>query len=121
MSEVVFVVNVTHSYMEYDMDTGWTYGSSCWQVESKAFEDERDAEKAMLNDIAMIRRSYNDGGTLDDSNVRFRMLGNPEMFSGAVLVPYDESGGKYEWVIERLFVKGREGDRNEGGHNNQRS
>ena len=119
MRKVVFIVNVVHSFMECDVDTGWTYCASCRQVESMAFEDAKDAEKAMLNDITMTRRSYNDGGTLDDSNVRFRMLGRPELFSGAVLVPCDEPKERYEWAIESLFVKDKEGDRNEGDHNDQ--
>ena len=40
MRKVVFIVNVVHSFMECDVDTGWTYCASCRLVESMAFEDE---------------------------------------------------------------------------------
>lgn len=129
----VFVVNHCHSWMSYDIHVGWTHFSTSRQVNGVAYESLRDAERAMMEDIASVRRHYGDGGYEDNKTVRFLMTGPKstrmersgdidnggisvkitedgpiDVFTGATLMPIGEDGERFSWSIDILSIRGKE-------------
>ena len=99
-----FVVLALRSYMTENSPWGVNHNAEAWTVLDTVFKTEESAEKSMLDQFRAEREEREDGCTLDESCVHFRMLDVRDGIVHGIEMVCGEpgTGETFNWKIVRM-------------------